>query len=72
MKTKKNPLWKQGATRDERRAIEQMDKLLAKFRKDAHEMALLRNVLANRCTVRARYLAARRREEELDGDGRRA
>ena len=68
MKTKKNPLWKQGATPDERRAIEQMDKLLAKFRKDAHDMALIRNVLANRCTVRARrYTAAKRRLEKRCG-----
>lgn len=71
MTIKKNPLWKVGATTQERRAIEKMDKMLAKFRKDAHDMAVLRNTLANRCTVRARYIASKCREEKLDGDGRR-
>lgn len=57
MRYVRNALWKQAATSDEKREIARLDKELAKLRERAKKLAVERNAIANRATVRARYRA---------------
>ena len=56
---KDNPLWKQGATPEERKEIERIDKELVRLRKQTRALSVERNLLANRALVRARYEAGK-------------